>query len=155
VRLTIFGATGGTGRRLLERAIAEGHATGDGRLFNYPVHLLSRWVQSHAGEMRTPLPSLAWQWSIHDPAYRSSTRCRSPSPGVDALGSEPCGFEAMFYAGSWIWSSQNFPWPNFGESGHDEEGEDDCLGRFSVRCVPLSPLYPTLPSGCQRDKWSA
>jgi putative NADH-flavin reductase len=25
VRLTIFGATGGTGKRLLERAIAEGH----------------------------------------------------------------------------------------------------------------------------------
>src|SRR3712207_9385569 len=29
MRLTVFGATGGTGRRLLERAIAEGHEATD------------------------------------------------------------------------------------------------------------------------------
>ena len=36
------------------------------------------------------IPSQAWQWSIPDPAYRSSTtRCRSHSLGVDAPRSEP------------------------------------------------------------------
>jgi hypothetical protein len=56
-------------------------------------------------------PGLPWQWSIHDPAYRSSTtRCRgalpSVSPEVDELGSEPCGFEGALYAASWIWPSE-------------------------------------------------
>jgi hypothetical protein len=38
-----------------------------------------------------------WQWSIHDPVYRSdTTTCRGLSSSVDALRIGPHGFEVVF-----------------------------------------------------------
>jgi hypothetical protein len=59
--------------------------------------------------------TLAWQWSIHDHhAYRSTARCRSLSAGVDAPGSEPCGFETFFYAGPAYLKLPEFTFYNVG-----------------------------------------
>jgi hypothetical protein len=52
--------------------------------------------------------NLAWQWSIHEPAYRSNTTSRrSRSPSVDAFKIEPCDSEAAFYSRCRMQTSEN------------------------------------------------
>jgi hypothetical protein len=82
-------------------------------------------------------PRLAWQWRIHDPAYRlSTTTCMSRSAGVDSLRSEPCGFEAPFSMHDIVCRLRRIPLP-----------------RTPVNKEPHKLEAPSRSGGCSRWGW--